>query len=664
MIQNTSLHRIPLTSDSLSEPVVLCAADDHYARSLTVTLQSAAEFLRPGHSLQVIVMDGGIQPENWQRMKESLASFPVQLHMIRPDPQVVDGLTTSHHITRTAYFRLLAGKLLPESIDRVIYLDSDLLVRDDLSLLWEMELENEYCLAVPDIACPHIDAREANCNFRKSNPYLAAISPIPNWRELNLEGSDGYFNSGVMVLNIDRWRRESIEKRLLQCLQENRKHVWCWDQYALNVVFAGQWRALPARWNQGAHLFDFPDENHSPIDRAEFIEARDNPAIIHYTTEWKPWHFHNQHPHRDLFFQQLDKTAWGGWRPERPPFRISDSWNRLAVQLIKSTTTTFRKVRSLGNRNDAPPSPAGPTRCPARPAVTKRASKLDAQPLVTLFAVPKSFEGKNETIQENAIRSWRSLEPVVEVLLVGDDPGVAEAAQRLGVRHLPGIETNEQGTPLLSSAFRLAEQQSQAPLLMYSNCDIIYLDDLLTTFEQLATQSRLTEYLGIGRRTDLQVDDLIDFEDRSSVEKLEYQLEAEGTPAAIVCKDYFIFPKGVFSDLPEFAVGRGNWDNWMVHSAKQRDIPVVNLSQSLRAVHQEHDYTHTRQSRRECYATGTEARKNQQLGGGRHLISGSTSTWSLGKNGLQRLRPGFTSREFWLDIPRFAHLLARLFWSK
>ena len=657
MIQKTTYQRTQVTSEFLSEPVVLCAADDNYVKPLTVTLQSAAESLRPGNSLQVIVLDGGIQPNSWQMMKESLASLPIELNRLRPDPQVMDGLMTSHHVTRTAYFRLLAGKLLPESIDRVIYLDSDLLVRDDLSILWEMELGDHYCLAVPDIACPHIDVREADCNFRKSSPYLAAISPIGNWRELKLNGSDRYFNSGVMLLNIERWRRESIERQLIQCLKDNRKHVWCWDQYALNVVFAGQWRPIPARWNQGAHLFEYPDETHSPIDRREFVEARDNPGIIHYTTEWKPWHYYNQHPRRGLFFEQLDKTAWAGWRPDRPRFRLSDSWNRLAVNVIKSTTTTVRKIRAIGAGNDTAPKPVSPS---AQPVATN----LEVQPLVTLFAIPKPFQGQTGIIQKNAIRSWLSLEPVVEVLLLGNDPGVAETAQELGVRHIPTLATNELGTPLISSAFKIADQHSQAPILMYSNCDVIYLDDLISTFEQLASQNRLTEYLGIGRRTDLQVDELIDFEDRPSVEQLELRNKEEGIPAAVVCKEYFIFPRGVFSDIPEFSVGRGNWDNWMVHSAKNRDIPVINLSQSVRAIHQQHDYSHAKQSRRECYVTGIEARKNQQLGGGRHLISGCTSTWFLNEQGLQPAPRGFTNREFWFDIPRFAHLLARLFWPK
>ncbi|MCH2178176.1 MAG: glycosyltransferase family 8 protein [Mariniblastus sp.] len=657
MIQKTTYQRNPLTSALLSEPVVLCAADDHYARSLTVTLQSAAEHLRPGNSLQAIVLDGGIQANSWQMIKESLAHYPIQLSVLRPDPAVVDGLMTSHHITRTAYFRLLAGKLLPASIDRVIYLDSDLLIQDDLSKLWEMEIGDHYCLAVPDIACPHIDVRQAECNFRRSSPYMAALAPIGNWRELNLNGADPYFNSGVMVLNIERWRRESIEEKLLQCLKDNRKHIWCWDQYALNVVFAGQWQPIPARWNQGAHFFEFPNETHSPIDYQEFIEARDNPAIIHYTTEWKPWHYHNRHPRRELFFAQLDKTAWQGWRPARPTFKLADSWNRLALNVIKTSTTTTRKVVALGSRNNSPPKLTLPAKRSARPS-------LETQPLVTLFAIPKAFEGRTGLIQENAIRSWKSLEPVLEVLLLGDDPGVAEMADKLGVRHIPGLATNELGTPLIGSAFKIANQNSDTPLLMYSNCDVIYLDELVTTFEKLASQDRLQEYIGIGRRTDILIEELIDFENRSAVEHLSKKCDEQGVPAAVVCKEYFVFTRGLFTQVPDFAVGRGNWDNWMVHSAKVQNIPVVNLTQSVRAIHQEHDYSHAKQGRRECYVTGIEARKNQQLGGGRHLISGCTSTWVLKQDGLQPSSSSFSTREFWVDIHRFARLLARLLYPK
>ena len=243
-----------------TEPIVLCAADDNYCKSLTVTLHSAAQHLAPGKRLHAVVLDGGISETSWMQIRESLVDLPIQVYSIQPDLNQVADLGISHHITHSAYLRLLAGRLLPESIDRVIYFDSDLLIQADICKLWETDLGDDFALAVPDIACPYVDARFAQCNFSKSSPYFSAISPVRNWQELKLDPSAYYFNSGMMVLNIKRMREEDIERKLLGCLRSNQKFVWCWDQYALNVVFAGHWRALPLHWNAGAHVFEFPDE--------------------------------------------------------------------------------------------------------------------------------------------------------------------------------------------------------------------------------------------------------------------------------------------------------------------------------------------------------------------------------------------------------------------
>lgn len=347
MIQQLQQNQVQVSSAKLSEPVVLCAADDNYVRPLAVTLYSAVTHLRAGNRLQVILLDGGISQSNWVGLQETFVDLPIDISVIRPDLDEVQSLSTSHHISHTAYLRLLAGRLLPDSIDRVIYLDSDVLVQDDLTQLWEMELGNNYCLAVPDIACPNVDFRQAGFNYKNASPYLAALSPISNWKELGIDPSSPYFNSGVMVMNIKRMRDEQIEKRLLGCLRENQKFVWCWDQYALNVVFAGQWQTLPARWNQGASYFEFPSESNSPIDSQEFLEAKENPAIIHFTTEWKPWDFKNSHPLRDRFFEVLDQTAWIGWRPEKPDFDFGYWWSQRSVGVIKWFLINYRKFAAI-----------------------------------------------------------------------------------------------------------------------------------------------------------------------------------------------------------------------------------------------------------------------------------------------------------------------------
>ncbi len=355
MIQDLRQRESLLQSVSTSDPIVLCASDDNYVKPLAVTLHSAATSLKSGNHLHVLLMDGGISESNWTGLRETLVDLPVTVHVLRPDREEIADLGISHHITHTAYFRLLAARLLPESIDKVIYLDSDVLVKHDLTELWNFDVGEHYCLAAVDIACPFVDAYQAKSNataeskskLSKAIPHLAAISPIPNWKQLELVGSAPYFNSGVMVLNLARWRAEKIDQKLLACLRDNSDHVWCWDQYALNVVFAGQWGQLPPRWNQGAHVFEYPDQTHSPIDESEFVAMRDDPALIHFTTEFKPWEFRPFHPLRETFFQQLDQTAWTGWRPTKPDFSLKRAWDLTAVYWIRKWVIGYRKLRAV-----------------------------------------------------------------------------------------------------------------------------------------------------------------------------------------------------------------------------------------------------------------------------------------------------------------------------
>lgn len=342
-------HRIPsqATDQSLKEVVVVCACDDNYAMPLTVMLYSAAKNLDAGSRLSVYFIDGGLTESSWTAIKETLVDLPVDVYSVQPDYSLVEHLHTSHHVTPAAYLRLLTAEILPAHVEKAIYLDSDLLVCDDLTTLWQMPLEDHYCLASPDIACPFVDARTGCRNFRRANPYLATFEPIPNFRELGIDGSAEYFNSGVMVLNLDLWRKDQVAARMLQCLEDNREHIWCWDQYALNVVFHGRWGRLPVRWNQGAHALDYPNLDNSPVDREEFRTMLESPGIVHFTTEFKPWHFHWKHLRGDLFYRELDETAWKGWRPEDPGFSWSDFQQRQSVNFVKWCITNYRKIASI-----------------------------------------------------------------------------------------------------------------------------------------------------------------------------------------------------------------------------------------------------------------------------------------------------------------------------
>lgn len=688
MIQKLQDTTCTLSSAALTEPIVLCAADDRYVRPLAVTLQSAVQHLGVNCLLKAIVLDGGISAENWVGLKETLAELPIEIYTIRPDLEVVRDLGISHHITHTAYLRLLAGRMLPETIERVIYLDSDLLVCDDLMQLWQLPMDEKYAWAVPDIACPFIDARRADCNLRKSSVYLSSLSPIRNWQKLGLDASAFYFNSGVMVLNIKRMREEKTEEKLLSCLRENAKYVWCWDQYALNVVFAGQWNPLPLRWNQGAHLHAFPDETCSPLNADDFIEARDNPAIIHFTTEWKPWDAGSRHPLRELFYRQLDQTAWNGWRPEVPAFSVKKLWQDFATGVVKHTVAGYRRISvgltpGLSHRSAAKLNSVMDRTAEKRQRSAEQDSnQLDeddrgaCQARLTLFTIPKPFDGQTNIFQRNAIASWKQLEPFVDIVLIGDEHGTAEVADEFGVHHLPNMKRNQFGTPIVSSAFSLVREYSTAPYLAWCNADIILFEDFVQAIGRLIDcpdtvrtyQNSMTttgagskNFLAIGRRTEIELNRLVDFDSQDAIENLKSQSRRTGRLGPIVCKEFFVFPNGLYSHIPDFAVGRGNWDNWMVHQAKKMGVPVVSVSDCVMALHPTHNYSHVAGGRWNCYVSGAEARQNQQLASRRYLISGSTCDFRLNSNSIRPSRMKSMHGEFWSDFPRFTRMLLNLF---
>ncbi len=357
-------------------PHILCVADDAYAMPLAVTLASAARQLRSGLPLIVHLFDAGIREANWVGLKETLADLPIHVDRLPFDSARLQRLPVSHHISHAAYARLLAADLLPRDLRRVVYLDSDLLVRHDLTPLWEAPFDGAWCLAVPDIACPFVDARHADSNYRRAAPYLATPAPIRNWQALGLNPGDHYFNSGVLVIDLEAWRREDLSRRFLDCLAVNERWVWCWDQYALNVVLAGRWRRLPLRWNVGSHAFDYAEPTAAPWPADEFAAALEDPAILHFTSEFKPWRWKAIHPHRADFFEFLRQTAWHDWQPSPPqhPWRMwTDRWG---IRLQKAATIACRSVTASWSRGPVAPSQVQPVQLraiaaasPSRPAL-------------------------------------------------------------------------------------------------------------------------------------------------------------------------------------------------------------------------------------------------------------------------------------------------------
>lgn len=291
-------------------------------------------------------------------------------------------------------------------------------------------------------------------------------------------------------------------------------------------------------------------------------------------------------------------------------------------------------------------------------AVKRRTFKATA---CTFFAMPKAFRGHVGMIQRNAIGSWLRLTPRPEILLFGDDEGIAEFAAEYGVIHEPEVRRNEHGTPLMDDMFRRAQQRAAHDVLTYINADIVLGDDFSQAVGRAAADVD-GPFLMIGRRTDTNVDAPFDFADPNWHAALLRHAIATGSPAPRVCKDYFVYRKPVLAEIPPFAIGRAVYDNWFVYHAKRQGLPVIDATPVVTAVHQNHDYGHVAGGNRgQAYVRGEESKRNKQLVGGMHLIAGSTSTWVLTPEELRRRRVPSDLLQFAADLPRFLRLVLELY---
>jgi len=255
-------------------------------------------------------------------------------------------------------------------------------------------------------------------------------------------------------------------------------------------------------------------------------------------------------------------------------------------------------------------------------------------------------------IQRNAIRSWLSLGSRVEALLIGEEEGMNQVAQEIGVRCLPEVARNELGTPLVSSIFALARENSSSPLLMYTNADMLFLPDLLSAAERVWAQAE--RFLIVGRRWDLDISQPLDFSS-GWAPRLQEMVRRAGSLHQPAGSDYFVFPADQYSDLPDFTIGRSGWDNWMIFDARRRKIPVVDASRAITVVHQEHDYAHLPGGR--PHHGHPESLRNLDLAGGREVIFRlEDADWELAADRLAR--KGFLD---WRYPRRWeADLIARL----
>jgi len=240
---------------------------------------------------------------------------------------------------------------------------------------------------------------------------------------------------------------------------------------------------------------------------------------------------------------------------------------------------------------------------------------MTAPPALTIFAIPKRFDGHFGLIQRNAIRSWAALTPRPEIILLGADAGTDVMAAEVGARHLPDVAASPSGAPMLDDVFAKGQREAQAPVVCFVNADIVLTPRWLRAVETVAAWRR--SFLMVGRRWNLDVLAPLEMGMGWS-DALIADASNRGALAPNVFIDYFVFPRGLLAQVPPFVIGRPGYDNWLLWNVRTRGIPLVDATDEAPVIHQNHDYSHIKGAGqdpggRQSYLKGEDTARNAAL---------------------------------------------------
>lgn len=222
-------------------------------------------------------------------------------------------------VSQVMWYRLFLPDLLPAT-SRVLYLDCDTLVLDDVTPLWDLDMKACKIAAV-------------------SNVFMPEMVGWP--RHLGI-AEDGYFNSGALLIDLDAWRASGCGGHIAELAREHPERLQFPDQDALNLALASSRLALHPRWNCQNSIFYFSGAN-DVFGASAVAEARSHPAIVHFEGPElaKPWHYLSKHPYRSAYLSHRAHTPWPDVRVEGKTLG-----NRLLRPLPSAATARFLKRRA------------------------------------------------------------------------------------------------------------------------------------------------------------------------------------------------------------------------------------------------------------------------------------------------------------------------------
>lgn len=301
---------------------ILFSSDNNYAQHLGVAIYSLLDYNRQMDKIRVFVVDNEISDVNRERLVALVSGFPnasIDFILFAKWKNSLH-LNMSWSISISSYARLFVASMLPADINKVLYLDCDMIVCDSLEELWNTDMNGCVVAAVQD-----------------------TVGDVKN--AVGLSPTDSYFNAGMLLIDLKSWRKKDCEEKCIRFIEERQGCVTHHDQGVLNGVFRNAWMRLPLKYNLMTihYLLGLKKIQKFYNDQAEFYpqeevaEALAHPAILHFTPSFtsRPWVKTCKHPLRHLYWDTLAKTPWEGAKPEKDGdkwyVRVINWWHRALI---------------------------------------------------------------------------------------------------------------------------------------------------------------------------------------------------------------------------------------------------------------------------------------------------------------------------------------------
>lgn len=253
-----------------------------------------------------LLVDKTVTEEDKNNLLQTVSEFEEKtVCFYLMDKDLYDGLppvVENINISNATYYRLSVAEILPKTIDKVLYLDGDLIVRQSLLPLWNTDIS--------EFAAAAVYERQYQMS---SSDYFDRLGYAPQL---------GYFNAGVMLINLDFWRKDGVAKQLIDYLNDYPERIKWADQDALNYVLKEDKLELPPKYNF-VNAFIYAKSFDKAQSEEAVKSAMENPVIVHFTAE-KPWYKYvrDLHPYRNTFFKYQEETRWKSQRVDRRPIKL------------------------------------------------------------------------------------------------------------------------------------------------------------------------------------------------------------------------------------------------------------------------------------------------------------------------------------------------------